>query len=275
MTEAPVDGDVHVEADMEATAAEAGVGPDPEAVPDGSGVGTSTFRRPRNRHRRRRIALLAAGGGLALWWIGWGSPATLVEHVVVTAPRGISEESIRLASGISAQDHVPAVDEEQVRVAIMTAIPAVADVRLARSLPSTIRLEVIARTPFAAVAEGKGYYVMDADGVIYDKVKSAKRMPVIRASTDVGRETARMVLLALPEDLRSRVTKVSARTRDDVTLTLRGGATVRWGSADQSELKARVLAGLAKVKARRYDVSAPLLPTTSGPIEEPGESTGG
>jgi hypothetical protein len=36
-----------------------------------------------------------------------------------------------------------------------------------------------------------------------------------------------------------------------------------------------VLDGLTTVKARRYDVSAPLLPTTSGPIEDSGESTGG
>ncbi len=268
------------QAHVDATAEEAGVGPDPDSVPDGSDGGPPTAgpapeRRPRARRRRRRLMLLAAGGGLAMWWVGWGSPATLVEHVVVEAPRGLSEESIRLASGISAQDHVPAVDAEQVRVAIMTAIPAVADVRLARSLPSTIRLEVTARTPFAAVPEGKGFYVMDAEGVIYDKVKSAKRMPVIRASTEVGRETARMVLLALPEDLRVRVTKVSAGTRDDVTLALRGGATVRWGSADDSDLKARVLAGLATVKARRYDVSAPLLPTTSEPSDASGESSGG
>jgi cell division protein FtsQ len=189
---------------------------------------------------------------------------TLVEHVVVTAPRGISEESIRLASGISAADHVPAVDEERVRLAIMTALPAVADVELSRSLPDTIRLAVTARSPLAAVDAGKGYYVMDAEGVIYDKVGSAKGIPVIRSSTDVGRETARAVLLSLPEDLRRDVRRVTARTRDDVTLGLRGGATVRWGSAQDAALKARVLAGLVQVKAERYDVSAPLLPTTSG-----------
>jgi cell division protein FtsQ len=225
-------------------------------------------RAARSRRRRRRIAGVAAVGFVATWWVGWGSPATLVEHVVVSAPRGISEESVRLASGISAQDHVPAVQEDEVREAIMAALPAVADVDVTRSLPSTIRVEVTARTPMAAVVAGKGFHVMDAEGVLYDKVKSAKRLPVIRARTDVGREAARVVLLAVPEDLRKKVKRVSAKTRDDVTLTLRGGSTVRWGSPEDSALKAQVLAGLSAVNARKYDVSVPLLPTTSRPIEE-------
>ena len=223
----------------------------------------ATGRRAR-RMPRRRLVLLGAVAVGALAWVGWASPVTLVKHVVVQAPRGISEESIRLASGISAADHVPAVDEEKVRLAVMTALPAVADVEVSRSLPNTIRLEVTARSPLAAVEAGKGYYVMDAEGVIYDKVAKVKRIPVIRARTDVGRETARAVLLSLPEELRRDVRRVTARTRDDVTLGLRGGATVRWGSAEDAALKARVLAGLVQVRADRYDVSAPLLPTTSG-----------
>jgi cell division protein FtsQ len=262
MTQGP---DVAERAELEQE--EEGAVPTPGDPARAGRAGRARGRRTAGRRRRR---WLVAVGALALvvgWYVGWGSPATLVEHVVVDAPRGISAESIRMASGISAEDHVPAVDAEEVRMAIMTAIPAVADVALTRSLPSTIRLKVTARTPFAALESGSGFYVMDAEGVIYDRVKSAKRLPVIEASTDVGRQTARTVLLDLPEDLRRRVTTLKANTRDDVTLTLRGGATVRWGSAESSELKARVLAGLATVKADRYDVSAPLLPTTSAPVE--------
>ena len=113
---------------------------------------------------------------------------------------------------------------------------------------------------------GKGFYVIDAEGVVYDKVKTARRLPVIQSRTEVGRESAREVLLALPEQLRKRVTQVTARTADDVTLRLRGGATVRWGNVADSALKAQVLAGLQTVQARRYDVSVPLLPTTSQPL---------
>ncbi len=237
---------------------------------------SSTGAAPRVHHpRRRRRLLLAGAAGLGfVYWVGWQSPLTLVEHVVVDAPRGISAESVRLASGISAADRVPAVDAGAVRLGIMTAIPAVADVQLERSLPDTVRLRVTGRTPLAVVEAGKGFYVMDAEGVVYDRVAKAKDLPVIRARTDAQREIARGVLRAIPEDLRSKVTRITARSRDNVTLGLRGGATVRWGGVEDSDLKARVLAGLTAVKATRYDVSAPLLPTTSGSPTDPDGATG-
>lgn len=247
---------------LDATAAE-GFDHDPalEAAQDPLGNDPDTA--PRSR-RRRRIALAGVVGLGLLWSVGWHSPVTLVEHVVVDAPRGLSAESIRLASGISAADHVPAVDPDAVRAGIMTAIPAVAHVSVRRSLPHTIELEVTGRRPFAALAAGKGFHVMDEAGIVYDKVARAKAMPVISAGTDEIREIARNVLLVIPADLRKRVARVSARSRDNITFTLRSGATVRWGSIADSELKARVLAGLMEVKATRYDVSAPLLPTTFG-----------
>ena len=249
--------------------------PDPATSGQDGAAPVGDGPRRRRWNRRRWIGAAALAGGIGALYVAYGSPVTLVEHVVVEAPRGISEESVRLASGISGQDRVPAVDPDDVRLAVMQALPAVADVRVVRSLPSTIRLEITARTPLAAVAAGKGFYVVDAEGVVYDRVKSAKRLPVIRARTEVGRESARSVLLSLPKNLRSRVVSVSARTRDDVTLTLRDGAKVRWGSPDDSELKARVLAGLAVVKADSYDVSAPLLPTTSSPSEASDGSVSG
>lgn len=238
-----------------------------QATADASPTATPRTRpRARRRSRTRRRRLLALGVAVAalVGWLALASPVTLVRHVVVDAPRGISEESLRLASGISATDHVPAVDAAKVREAIMTAIPAVSDVQVHRSLPDTVRLVVTARTPLAAVAAAKGYNLMDSEGVLYDTVASAKKVPVITAHTEVGRQTARDVLLSLPEDLRAKVQKVSARTRDDVALTLRGGAKVRWGSTQDAALKARVLAGLMAIKADTYDVSAPLLPTTTG-----------
>jgi cell division protein FtsQ len=238
---------------------------DPADGPAGDPSPTRPVVDGRRRPRVRRRWLAVGAVGLAgIGWLGWGSPVTLVEHVVVAAPRGLSEEAIRLASGISASDHVPAVDEERVRAAIMAALPAVAHVEVRRELPDTIRLVVTARTPLAAVQSGKGYLVIDGAGVVYDRVGSARKLPVIRARTEAGRETARAVLLSLPDELRGEVRRVTATTRDDVTLALRGGATVRWGSPEQADLKARVLAGLVAVRAEVYDVRSPLQPTTTG-----------
>ena len=55
---------------------------------------------------------------------------------------------------------------------------------------------------------------------------------------------------------------VAVRTVDEITLHLRDGRLVRWGSADQSEEKAAVLLALLDRKAQTYDVSVPGAPTT-------------
>jgi cell division protein FtsQ len=243
-----------------------------EGGPQGEGTtaaGPST--RPRRRRRLRWAVALAGAGAVGAWWVGWMSPVTLVQHVVVDSPRRIPVEQVRLASGISAADHVPAVDAQRVREAIMAALPTVADVAVTRSLPDTVRLTVTARRPLAVLEVGEAYRLMDGDGVAYEEADSPGELPVVRASTPVGQDAARAVLLSMPRALRADVAVVVAGTRDDVTLRLRDGAQVRWGSADEAELKARVLAGLLQVRASSYDVSAPLLPTTAGTL--PGAPT--
>ncbi len=61
-------------------------------------------------------------------------------------------------------------------------------------------------------------------------------------------------------------TRSTAATADDVTLELAGGAQVVWGSAEDSALKATVLAALMRAAppdtVSQYDVSAPSSPVT-------------
>ena len=52
-------------------------------------------------------------------------------------------------------------------------------------------------------------------------------------------------------------------TVDQITLVLRDGRQVLWGSAEESDAKARVLVALLKEPAASYDVSVPGQPTTS------------
>ncbi len=234
---------------------------EPEAA---EGSGPRKRRRWRPRVRARWLVAASVAALVVLGYVGWASPVTLVEHVVVQAPKGISPAAVRLASGISATDHVPAVDADRVREAIRSQFPEVADVTVDRALPHTIRLTVTVRTPLAVVQNGGATYLMDAGGVLYDKVSSTKGLPIVQSSTEAGRDEARDVLLMMPADLRGRVTTVTASTHDDVTVVLRSGAQVRWGNAADSALKAKVLAALLAVKATHYDVSTPSMPTTRG-----------
>jgi len=108
---------------------------------------------------------------------------------------------------------------------------------------------------------------MDADGVVFRDY--AKPPPGLsRVETSIGtmsaglREAAKVVS-ALPEELTLLVDHVQVTTVDQISLVLKDGRTVVWGSADQSATKADVLATLlATVQAQVYDVSVPSKPTT-------------
>jgi cell division protein FtsQ len=70
------------------------------------------------------------------------------------------------------------------------------------------------------------------------------------------------VLTAMPAALLAKVDTITAQTHDDVTLTLTGSTQrVVWGSSDQSDSKAQLLADLIALHAGsgpgEYDVSAP------------------
>ena len=73
------------------------------------------------------------------------------------------------------------------------------------------------------------------------------------------------MISALPESLTLIVDYVQVATVDEISLFLKDGRQVVWGSADDSETKARVLQDLLKtIEAQVYDVSVPTQPTTSG-----------
>ena len=76
------------------------------------------------------------------------------------------------------------------------------------------------------------------------------------------REAARVVS-ALPADLAERVDHVEVESVDQISLVLGDGRKVMWGSAEQSDQKAEVIAALLVAKrAQEYDVSVPEQPTT-------------
>jgi cell division protein FtsQ len=81
---------------------------------------------------------------------------------------------------------------------------------------------------------------------------------------DAATTAALGALTALPRDVRQQVTGVSARTADDVTLTLGDGVSVLWGSAERTDRKAEVLDALLQQidsgaidPATTLDVSTP------------------
>lgn len=133
--------------------------------------------------------------------------------------------------------------------------------------PHTLVITIVEREPIGLVADGGSFAIVDPAGVVLDS--SATRvegLAVIDAGDasigNPGFSAAVEVLMALPPDLLARVDVITATTSDDVGFTLVGGVqSVRWGSADRSDMKARVLASLIAAQgssaALLYDVAAP------------------
>lgn len=147
-------------------------------------------------------------------------------------------------------------------------LPGVLDATVRRDFPHGLIVTVVPRTPVATVEEDGGFVVLDAEGVELardDEPREGIPVVAVPVGSDATAEALTAVLTAmdaLPADLLEQVAEVSAATAYEVTFELDSGAQVVWGSAEDSDLKAAVLADLLQVPASVYDVSAPLSPIT-------------
>ncbi|TPW73840.1 FtsQ-type POTRA domain-containing protein [Schumannella sp. 10F1B-5-1] len=133
--------------------------------------------------------------------------------------------------------------------------------------PHTLQIHIVERVPVGVLQKGQTFELVDPAGVTVEKSDARPAgAPLIQLARADGVKSEAFqsitaVLLAMPEAQRAQVDTVTARTRDDVTLTLVGGAqTVVWGSATDSARKAQVLQALLGVNGGAggtYDVSAP------------------
>ena len=219
----------------------------------------------RRRHVRRWLALASAVALVALTvWVVWFSPLLSVREVRVLGAVDVPAGSVLEAAAAPPGQPLARVDVAGVTERV-AALPRVASVEVRRGWPSVLVVVVTERTPIAVVPGGSTFAYLDATGASFGSVRRAPQgFPVVSATTDDALQSATAVVDALPASLRAVVAKVTAGTHDDVVLTLTSGPTVRWGSVEQSDRKAAVLAALLRVKAASYDVSAPDLPTSTG-----------
>ena len=204
----------------------------------------------------------------ALIWVVWFSPRLSVARVEVSVASTsevagpLPEEEIRVIANVAPGTpllRVPTGDIE----ARIAALPQVRSVTVSRAWPDAIVIDVLRRDPVALVAVASGYDLVDEDGVVMRTVPSVVTgVPLVRATGD-GVVAAVTVAREVPAWLSERVDEIEASTRNNVTLRLRNGSTVMWGSAGDTAFKAEVLQTLLQVKAQRYDVSAPGVPATS------------
>lgn len=235
-------------------------------------------RRWRGRLGRWRLLLLAVVatgvvGGLG--WLFWFSDLLAVDRVSVQGASVLTDAEVVRAAGVSPGTPLATVDLDRTAAQVAELAP-VADVDVTRDWPATLRIELTEREPVAVVVAESRYEALDREGVLFrGYARPPARLPLVRGGAlpagdsdgavraDALREVA-SVVVALNPDVAARVDHVEVASLDAIELVLRSGARVRWGSAEESAFKARVLAGLMRVPAAVYDVSAPGFPTTSG-----------
>jgi cell division protein FtsQ len=243
--------------------------------PDESDV-ERTVRIARKRFVRRQWArrwlawrrVVVALGLVALvafsLWLVFGSSVLAVSGVRVAGTGVLDPREVRRAAAVPTGTPLATVDLAAIGARVER-LPAVKSVDVSRSWPSSVRIDVTEREAVAVVERGNVLRGLDDRGVMVRRDPSRPRsLPVIRingkARADALAEAAR-VAGSLPSSIDGKVDYVEVKTVDTISLRLRNGRTVRWGSADESAAKARVLAVLLKQKAATYDVSVPGQPT--------------
>ncbi|HEU5420294.1 MAG TPA: FtsQ-type POTRA domain-containing protein [Streptosporangiaceae bacterium] len=254
-------------------------GPGTAAGPSGAGTAAApapaATRAPRGPARRGDpwrtafVCVLALAILVGAVWALLGSSLLVVRNVQVDGSHNVGAARIRAAARIPPGTPMARLDSGAVARRVEQ-IPQVRSARVSRSWPDTVVITVQARTPALAVRAAGQFELVDVDGVVVRTVSSRPAgMPVLREPPFQLRgspavRAAVLVLNHLPAGIRARVRSVTADpVTNGVTLSLRGGVTVRWGGPGRPAAKARELQALMRTHSRHYDVSSPQVAVTS------------
>lgn len=229
-------------------------------------------RRARRRRRVRPLVVIAAvttvvGAGL---WVALYSPVLRLTGVTVEGTSRLSAAQVLAAADVPIGHSLVSVSPQAVRERVRR-LAAVRDAAVTRQWPHGLLIRVVERTPAAAVATADGVILVDAGGVAFATAPTFPSalldLHVAGAIPGTGAVDARAAMAVwgeLPARLRREVRWVDARSPDAISLGLRTGATVVWGSPGDPAAKTTVLVALMRHRAKVYDVSTPSIAVTSG-----------
>jgi cell division protein FtsQ len=210
--------------------------------------------------------LLAAAliGGV---WAVYFSSLLDIRSVEVRGAELLTTAQVRTVARVPVGDPLARTDLATIDARVEALAP-VRSAEVTRLWPDQVLIQIEERQVVAIVELGGQIRGMDETGTLFRDYRTApRRLPRIRTELTVDTDTLReagQVLSALPSEVAGMVSYVSVETIDRISLVLRDGRVVLWGSAEESPDKARVLEKLLDIQARRYDVSVPGLPTYQG-----------
>ncbi|MDN5895433.1 MAG: FtsQ-type POTRA domain-containing protein [Nocardioides sp.] len=204
-------------------------------------------------------------------WLIFFSSVLAVQGADVEGAKQLSEDEVLRAAEVPDGRALARVDVDSIAERLEE-LPAVASADVSRKWPDKLLIKVRERVAVAVVSVDGKFKGMDETGFVFRDFRAEpKALPLVKVDGDVqvgsgaGDETlaeGAAVVAALPRQVARQVEYVELTTIDQISLHLRDGKTVEWGSAAQSEDKGRVLASLLTQDADVYDVTVPGMPTT-------------
>lgn len=234
----------------------------------------------RGTRDRRRAEVDRPTSRLRTWWPVWAigavvvivalfavvyfTPLLSVRKVSVLGVRSVPEDQVVAALAVPEGRPLLRVDTGAAAKRVAQ-LPKVAEVRVQRDYPSTVKVTVTERTPVLFFDSPQGTHLVDGTGVDYATEPPPPGVPRLKVGSpgqdDPATQAVLRVLTSAPPPLRTQVGEVAAKSISDIRLTLLDGRTVVWGSDDRSDRKAAVALPLLSQPGRTYDVSSPDLPT--------------
>jgi cell division protein FtsQ len=212
--------------------------------------------------RRRLHRLMVLVGVLAFGLTALGvsySPALAVRTVSFEGATATDEAVLREAAGIRSGSSLVWLDVDAVR-GRLEALPGVEAVRVRRSWPHGVVIEVDERVPAAIIADGAGSWVqVDEGGRVLATVASPGGLVQVQGAgapgapgSTLGAEGRALAQVAgsLPPSLRARVRAVAAAADGPVLVLRTGGTVVLHGTAD---LPAKLLAAMTVLRELEPD----------------------
>lgn len=225
----------------------------------------------REAQRRRKLwrggALGAAVVLVALAvYLAFFSSVFAVKQVSVAGAGLLTVDEVKAAAQVPLGQPLLTQDLGGVRQRIED-LPAVRSAEVERQFPDVVAVTIEERAvAFLRERDGEFDWI-DPEGVSFHRTADPLPQQLV-ADVAVVEDEQRLladvatVATAVPPEVRAQVVAIQAEAVDRISLLLDEGRTVVWGSADESPLKAEVIAALISVEAETYDVSAPGHPTT-------------
>ena len=220
----------------------------------------------------KAIVLTALGSLVALIVLVLATiftPLLAVENIKITGLQKIDEKKV--AAAVKSQIGIPLALVTQQSVADqLSRFTLIESFSLVSELPHTLHIAISERQPICIVDVGGVSYLYDPAGVRLGQASYKDTYPRVlikdEPKTSASYSEAIDVLLALPAKLLPRISVIDAKSKDDVTMQLRGyaGQKIIWGDASQAALKSKVLAALIANQKQTdrvtFDVSSPTAP---------------